>query len=113
MDVGKFKIVDSIHDLNVRKWQAFNKFYMLYKEVGGDFSAYDIHHAKLNELISKDLKQEALIELANMRQGVYNALEGFSPEVEAFRQLVIGSDEGIEDLSIKEIKEAIEVVKKK
>ena len=86
---------------------------MIYKEVGGDFSAYDVHHAKLNQLISKDMKQEALIELANMRQGVYNAMEGYSPEVEAFRQLVIGSDEGIESLPIRTIKETIEVVKKK
>ena len=86
---------------------------MIYKEVGGDFSAYDVHHAKLNQLISKDMKQEALIELANMRQGVYNSMEGYSPEVEAFRQLVIGSDEGIEELPIRTIKETIEVVKKK
>ena len=113
MDVGGFTIVDSIQDINVRKWQAFNKHYMIYKEVGGDFSAYDVHHAKINQLVSNDMKHEALIELANMRQGVYNAMNEYSPEVEAFRQLVIGSDKGIEDLSIKLIKDSIEEVKKK
>ena len=119
MVVGKFQIIDSIHDLNVRKWQSFNKYYMIYHEVGGDFAKYDQHHAKLTSLIKNDMKQEAFIELANMRQGVYNAMQDgnndtpYLAEVEAFRQLVIGSDEGIEDLSIREIREAIELVKKK
>lgn len=116
MEVGKFKLNDSLEKLNVKRWQSFNKYYMMYNEVGMDFATFETHVAKLNHLISHDMKHEALVHIQNMRQGVHTVLQGDqaeAPEVEAFKCLVEGDTKGVEDLEIGQIREAIEVVKKK
>lgn len=108
------RIVDSIFDLNIRKFKEFNKHYMIYREVGGDFTSYDLHHIKLNRLINSDMKHEALIELQNMRQNVFNSLNEYLPEIEALKCVVHYEDhKKIEDISINEAREIIEEVKKK
>ncbi len=116
MEVGKFTLNDSLEKLNVKRWQSFNKYYMMYKEVGMDFETFETHVAKLNHLISHDMKREALVHVQNMRQGVYTVSQGEAaelPEVEAFKCLIEGDTKGVKDLEIGVIREAIEVVKKK
>ena len=112
MKVGSFEIYDSINELPITKFNDFKKHYMVYKEVGGDFTAYDMHHVKLNQLILKEMKQEALVQLSNMRNCVFKAMNGYNPEFEAFKALVKGSTEGVERLTIGQVREAIEAVKK-
>lgn len=112
MRVGEYEIYDAIDQLPITKFNDFKKHYMIYKEVGGDFTAYDMHHVKLNQLIQKEMKREALVQLSNMRNCVFKSMNGYNPEFEAFRALVKGDTEGIERLTIGQVREAIEVVKK-
>ena len=82
------EIYSSIEELPIKRYQKFNKFLMIDNEVGSNFNDYEIRTSKAIEFLRKDLKQEAIQELENRRQMVFNAFEEYSPKSYALAVLV-------------------------
>jgi len=80
---------------------------MIDNEVGSCFEDYDTRTLKTLEFLRKDLKEEAIQELENRRQAVYNSFEEYSPKNNAFAILVHSIDDKIysnySDEGIKEV----------
>jgi hypothetical protein len=79
-------------DLPILRFQAFQKHMMISNEVGSTFEDYDMRTVKTYEFLSKGMAKEALIELNNRRQMVYNAFNENSPRGTALALLVKSID---------------------
>lgn len=103
----KIVIYASIETLPIKRYQKFNKFLMIDNEVGSCFEDYDVRTSKAVEFLRKDLKEEAIQELENRRQAVFNSFEEYSPKNNAFAILVHSIDDKIysnySDEGIKEV----------
>jgi len=79
---------DSPETMSIERYQKFNKFIMIDNEVGSSISDYDKRMQKAIKFVSSDLKKEALQELENNRQNVYNCLNEYTPRNKAVALLV-------------------------
>lgn len=85
---NKIEIYVSIQELPIKRYQKFQKYLMIDNEVGSTFEDYDYRTQKTIEFLSKDLKNEALLELENRRLCVFNSYNDYSPKGYAFALLV-------------------------
>lgn len=87
---GKHEIemFDSIHSLPILRFQRFNKYQMIASEIGNTFADYDQRSQKALQFIQKGMKNEAIQELENRRQTVFNAFNEFTPVGKSFAILV-------------------------
>lgn len=74
-EVGKHRVelFDSIEGMSILRFQKFNKYMMQQNEVGSTFEDYDQSTIKAIEFIRHGMNEEAIQELNNRRQTVYNA----------------------------------------
>ena len=79
---------DSPETMSIERYQKFNKFIMIDNEVGSSIADYDKRMQKAIKFVSSDLKKEALQELENNRQNVYNCLNEYTPRNKAVALLV-------------------------
>ncbi len=87
-------------NLTMRRYQRFNKFLMIDNEVGSSFEDYNKRSEKLVGFLTAGLNKEALQELKNRNQMVYNAFMEYSPRGRAMAILVYSIDgEVYEDFS--------------
>lgn len=88
--VGKHEVelYDSVQNMGIIRLQKFNKYQMLAIEIGNSFQDYDKRTAKVYEFIKNDLKNEALQELNNRRQTVFNAYNEYTPTGRALAIIV-------------------------
>jgi len=93
--VGKHEIetFDSIHKLPFLRFQRFNKYQMQAVEIGNTFEDYDRRMAKGLAFLRKNMVEEAIKELENQRQTVFNSYNEFSPIGKSFAVLVKRIDE--------------------
>lgn len=84
----EIELFDSIHNLPVLRFQRFNKYQMQSAEIGNTFEDYDKRSIKALQFIKKGMNDEAIQELENRRQTVYNALNDFTPVGRCFAILV-------------------------
>lgn len=84
----EIEIFDSIHNLPILRFQRFNKYQMIASEIGNTFPDYDARMAKALQFLKKGLTNEAIMELENQRQTVFNAFNEFSPIGKSFAILV-------------------------
>lgn len=84
----EIEIFDSVHNLPVLRFQRFNKYMMQAVDIGNTFEDYERRTQKALQFLQKDMKPEALQELENRRQTVYNAFNDFTPKGKAFAILV-------------------------
>lgn len=82
------ELYDSAEVLPIKRYQRFNKYLMIDNEVGSCFEDFDKRTMKIIELLKKDLKNEAVIEMENRRQMVFNSYENYSPKNLALAILV-------------------------
>jgi hypothetical protein len=75
----EIEIFDSIHKLPFLRFQRFNKYQMQSIEIGSSFQDYDNRSAKIIQFLKKDMIEEAIKEMENRRQTVFNAYNDFSP----------------------------------
>jgi hypothetical protein len=87
---GKHEIemFDSIHKLPFLRFQRFNKYQMQSIEIGSTFADYDRRMAKGIQFLKKGMIDQAVMELENQRQTVFNAYNSFSPTGKSFAVLV-------------------------
>ena len=82
------ELYDSIHNLKVLRFQRFNKYQMIASEIGNTFEDYDQRTKKALNFLQKKMIPQAIQELENRRQTVFNAYNEFSPVGKAFAILV-------------------------
>lgn len=82
------ELFDSIHNLRILRFQRFNKYQMIGSEIGNTFADYDQRTQKALAFLSKNMVTEAVQELENRRQTVFNAYNEFTPVGKSFAVLV-------------------------
>lgn len=84
----EIEIFDSIHNLPILRFQRFNKYQMQASEIGNTFNDYDQRTVKIAQFIQKKMFDEAIQELENRRQTVFNAYNEFTPIGKSFAILI-------------------------
>ncbi len=82
------ELYDSTQSLPILRFQKFNKYMMVAAEVGNTFEDYDARTSKALAFLQKEMIPEAIGELNNRRQMVFNAFNEFTPRGKAFAVLV-------------------------
>lgn len=89
----EIELFDSIHNLRILRFQRFNKYQMQACEIGNTFEDYDYRTAKAIQFIKKGMTTEAIQELENRRQTVFNAYNNFTPIGKSLAVLIKRIDE--------------------
>ena len=99
---------DGIDVMPMQTFNAFNKFVMLDAELGSTVFDFDKINTRIMEFVSKDMKEEALKELLNLRLVYNNILNENDTKGLAFASLIkkINGEE-VEDFSEKNLKEIL------
>lgn len=99
---------DGIDVMPMQRFNAFNKFVMLDAELGSTVFDFDKINTRIMEFVSKDMKEEALKELLNLRLVYNNILNENDTKGLAFASLIkkINGEE-VEDFSEKNLKEIL------
>lgn len=84
---------DSPENLSIKRYQSFNKYLMIDNEVGSSVLDYDKRMQKAIQFVKSDMKSEAIKELTNNRQNVFNCLNEYTPKNKALAILVKSIDE--------------------
>lgn len=84
----EIELFDSIHNLPILRFQRFNKYQMQTVEIGNTFADYDQRTQKALQFLQKGMTNEAIQELENRRQTVFNAFNEFAPSGKTFAILV-------------------------
>lgn len=89
----EIELYDSIQNLPILRFQKFNKYQLMNSDIGNTFEDYDARLSKVLAFLGKGMTLEAIQELENQRQTVYNAYNEFSPILKAFAVMVKRVDE--------------------
>ena len=107
LKLGKHKIelFESIDDLPFNRFNAFNKYIMLDAQLGSTIADFDEKTVKIHNFLSKEMIDEALKELYNLRNTVHNAQTENNMMGFAFASLIRRIDgEFITDYSTENLK---------
>lgn len=85
--------IDTPEKLPIKRFQKFNKFFMIDLEVGCDFADYQKRTQSVIEFLKKDMKSEAVKELTNRSQMVWNLFTEYSPKGMALACLIKSIDD--------------------
>jgi len=88
----QIEFYDSAEDLPIRRYQKFNKFLMIDNEVGSDFIDFNKRTAKAVDFLRNKMLEQAVQELENRRQMVYNSFMEYAPRDRALAILVRSID---------------------
>lgn len=105
---------DSVEELPINRFQAFNKWLMLDSGIGSDLNAVNQRLNNIGKYINLDSKNEALKEVANLSQAVAFITGHLNPEFNAFICLCDSIDgQEVKDLSDEGIKGYIDILSTK
>jgi len=88
----KILMYDNIRDMPIRRYQQSNKYLMIDSSIGSDFSDFDRRTIRITEFLKKGMIDEAIKEIENRRQMVWNAYKQYTPKGYAFALLVFSID---------------------
>lgn len=88
----QIKFYNSSEELPIKRFQKFNKYIMITSDVGGDFGDFSARIDRITQYINSDLKDEALREIVNFRQSLFNGLNDISTSNMALACLVKSID---------------------
>ena len=125
----KVKIYDSIEELPMKRFHKYNKMLLIDSGLGSDLSDFDRHISRAAAFLKEGKTEQAIIEMENMRQNIYNIQSGIDPKMLAFACLVAEiegkavtdiSDDALRalaeefgDITKKDLTDTMESVKKK
>lgn len=92
LDGHKVEIYDSIDELPIVRFHAFNKMLLIDAGIGSDLADFDNHIERVTRFLMAKDNDNAIKELANMRQNIYMIQQGVSPKHMAFAALVKSID---------------------
>lgn len=101
----KVVFYDSIKQMPIRRYQQSNKYLMIASDIGSDFADFDKRTLKVMEFLKKGMLGEAVKEMENRRQTIWNAYKNYNPQGMSLALLVKSidgrprndiSDEGLE-----------------
>lgn len=101
----KVVFFDSIKQMPIRRYQQSNKYLMIASDIGSDFADFDKRTLKVMEFLKKGMLGEAVKEMENRRQTIWNAYKNYNPQGMSLALLVKSidgrprndiSDEGLE-----------------
>lgn len=99
-DKGKILLYDSIEDLPIRNWHLFNKYVLIQTGKGSTIEDLVSRYSRLDKFIGGGKIKEAAGELANLWQGMFDALNGLDYKSLAFGCLIYSIDaERVDDYS--------------
>lgn len=84
----KVEIYNSPEDMPMKRYNRFNKFLMIDNEVGFSFEDYNKRSAKTYSFMKRGMNKEAMQELKNRNQMVFNAFMEYNPKGRAMAILV-------------------------
>jgi hypothetical protein len=84
---GKIILYDSIRDLPIKRYNAFNRALIQDSGIGSDLNAISKHFAKLDTFLRGNKIQEALQERENLHVLFWSMLEGINYQSNAFLAL--------------------------
>lgn len=93
----EIELFDSIHKLPFLRFQRFNKYQMQSIEIGSTFKDYDERTIKIIQFLKKGMVDQAVKEMENRRQTVFNAYNDFTPLGKSFAVLVKRIDDTVYD----------------
>lgn len=104
------KIYDSIEDMPIENFKAYNRFLLIDSGIGSDFDDVDKHIERIVKFIATD-REAAIQELQNLRQNLYYIQQTINPKLMAFAALVYEIDgKKISDLSDDGIKNTVAIM---
>ena len=86
------EVYDNSQNIPILRFQKLNKYTMMQNEIGSTFADYDARTAKTLQFLQKKMVPEAIAELVNQRQTVFNSYNEYSPHGKAFAALVKSID---------------------
>lgn len=110
----KVEMWDSIDELPIRRFHKFNKYMLVDSGIGSDLNDIDTHIYKVMKFIEMDDKDNARLQLENMRQSLYMISQENNIRHLSFITLIKSLD-GVDvtDLSDENIKRLSEIFNKK
>lgn len=82
------KVHDSIDEIPIVKFQAYNRFLLIDAGIGGDIESADQHYTRMIRYAEKRDFDNLVKELTNYRQNLHYIIENTSPENMAFGALI-------------------------
>lgn len=82
------KFYDDVESLPIKRHQRFSKFLMIDNDIGDSFADYNKRTLKAISYLKHDKRDDAIQELSNRRQMVYNSFMEYSPRGRALALLV-------------------------
>lgn len=84
----EIELFDNTQSIPILRFQKMNKYLMMSSEIGNTFEDYDLRTQKVLSFLQKKMINEAILEMENRRQTVFNAYNEFSPRGKAFAVLI-------------------------
>ena len=107
-DKTKVLLYEGSDELLIERYQKFQKYLMIEGEIGSSFADYDKRMSKTREFLKADMVKEAMQELNNQRQLVFNVFTEYNPKSRAMAYLVHSIDGKVYGYTTAEIDEIIE-----
>lgn len=107
----KIEVYDSIDELPVTRFHAFNRFLLIDAGIGSDLNDFDNHMISLLKYLEKGDMENAKKEAMNIRQNVAFVYDQVSPKLSAFVPLIRSIDgKPLEDLSDENIQAILKML---
>lgn len=107
----KIEVYDSIDELPVTRFHAFNRFLLIDAGIGSDLNDFDNHMISLLKYLEKGDTENAKKEAMNIRQNVAFVYDQVSPKLNAFVPLIRSIDgKPLEDLSDENIQAILKML---
>lgn len=107
----KLEIYDSIDELPITRFHAFNRYLLIDSGVGSDLQDFDHHIMALLKFLEKGDVDSAKKEVLNLRQNVAFVYDQQSPKLNSFVPLIRSIDgRPVDDLSESGIAEVLNLL---
>ena len=107
----KLEVYDSIDELPITRFHAFNRYLLIDAGVGSDLSDFDSHIIALLKFLERSDVENAKKEVMNLRQNVAFAYDQQSPKLNAFVPLIRSiNGKPLDDLSEETVTEVLRML---
>lgn len=107
----KLEIYDSIDELPITRFHAFNRYLLIDSNVGSDLQDFDNHILSLLKFLEKGDTESAKKEVLNLRQNLAFVYDQQSPKLNSFVPLIRTIDgRPVDDLSESGISEVLKLL---